>query len=113
MTKQELVKAFEMKVDGFTYEEIGNHYGLSKQRIEQLLKSILVRKVTESKYPNLSLWIFERYKSYHAFCSSCGFTEVTFRQVMKGQKSPNMTTIKKLIEVTGMSFEELFSEKEK
>ena len=44
MTKEEVIEAFEMRVNGATYREIGEKFNCSKQYIEQVLKYSIKEK---------------------------------------------------------------------
>ena len=37
MTKEQKVEAYSMYLDGCTYQEIGDKFGISRQRVHQLL----------------------------------------------------------------------------
>ena len=44
MNREEKIKAFEMKLDGYTYEEIAEYFGTSKQNVQQALTLPVTRK---------------------------------------------------------------------
>lgn len=44
MTKEQKVEAYSMYLDGCTYQEIGDKFGISRQRVHQLLSEPLLRK---------------------------------------------------------------------
>lgn len=40
MTREEKIDAFAMRLDGFTYEEIGQKYGMSRERVRQIFANV-------------------------------------------------------------------------
>lgn len=38
MTKEQKIEAYAMRLDGKTYREIGEKFGVTRQRIEQILR---------------------------------------------------------------------------
>lgn len=42
MTKEQKVEAYSMYLDGCTYQEIGDKFGISRQRVHQLLSEPLL-----------------------------------------------------------------------
>lgn len=44
MTKEQKVEAYSMYLDGCTYQEIGDKFGISRQRVHQLLSEPLTNK---------------------------------------------------------------------
>lgn len=43
----------------------------------------------------------------HEFASLCGITPAAVCQIEKGQRTPNIATLKSILSVTGMTFEQL------
>ena len=60
MTKEEKIDAFTMRLDGYTLQEIGDKYGLTKERIRQILEKSCKNERNTMKnyvYPNLADWM--------------------------------------------------------
>lgn len=61
MTREEKLKAFEMRLNGTSYEVIGKEFGCSKQNVQQILLYALNEKARKTKrrkvehiiYPNI------------------------------------------------------------
>lgn len=71
MTKEELIKAFEMKVDGYSYEKIGETLGYTRQSVNCELHKVLSNRpisTEKSVFPNLTREIKSRYKTLIKFC---------------------------------------------
>lgn len=54
ITTGDIIKMYSMRKDGFTYEDIGNRFGITRQWVEKILKgSINVKRINyKTKYPN-------------------------------------------------------------
>lgn len=91
MTREELIKAFVMKVDGHTYREIGKEMGCSHENIHNELKNALGAKTISADktvYPNLIKEIKVRYKSLPIFCETVNLDYRHFYSVLKGKVQP-------------------------
>ena len=55
MTREQKIEAFTMRVDGLSYEEIANKYGVSKQYIyQELCENTKKGNIKGVIYPNLA-----------------------------------------------------------
>ena len=116
--------AIEMRDNGATYEEIGKHFGVSKQRVHTALGSFKKNAsiYTKIRYKGLKRWFKETDTSFSGFAKLVG-TNSSSAYVRKiqnwltegGERERTFTIeqVKKMLEVTGMTFEELFEEDER
>lgn len=103
---------------GMTYEQIGAKYGISRQRVGQLIgKSnkycFRVIKRNGCKFVNLRDWMNENYISRNELARMMGFcptgeTMSRIRSYLTGASDPPKVYIDKMIEATGMDYETLF-----
>lgn len=113
MTKEDKIKAFEMRLDGCTYEEIGKCFGVSKQNVQQMLtakKIGVIRK--KSVYPAIDVWLFDNGLSWNALGSMMS-DNVKINDIYKirdGKRHLRLDHIKAILKITGMTFEEAFGE---
>ena len=120
MTKEELMKAFEMRIDGYTYEEIGNKLRYSTTYIHKILQrtctgnKAAVRNVQYKTYvyPNLVYEITSNHASIRDFCKEHNLTYNTIYNILRGLCQPKMKTIQKLVKRTGKPMEYLFATEE-
>ena len=56
MTREEKIKVFEMRLDGYTLQRIANDMGVTRQRIYQILYE-RPRRGFKSIYPLLNGWM--------------------------------------------------------
>ena len=117
---EQKAKMIEMKESGLTFVEIGEAFGISKQRVYQLIGGQFRKhfnKITPKDciYPNMRKWMNDnqisrseltrrmfgdRHGVHYTWVSS--FLKGTGRDVRK-------STIDKYIAVTGLTYEELFA----
>lgn len=61
-------------------------------------------------YPAITRWMERRGKNVHVLAQEAQIGENGLYEILYGFRQPKLNTIRKLIEVTGISFEELFKE---
>lgn len=114
-------KAIEMRMQGMRLQEIADQLGVSKQRVAQYLTGLHLNgrrrfavTKTQCKYVGLREWMLR-----HGWCMSdliaaCGYiynpqTATNF-QTWFGNKTLRMETINKILDITGLTYEECFGE---
>lgn len=114
MKREEKIEAFAMKLDGRTYEEIGKHFGVSKQYIERILNVSGIKSTHPLEkviYPNLGLFIKEHYNGVLNFYYALGYESRNVGRMykkLKGEAGMTISEVRKIPELTGMTFEECF-----
>lgn len=121
MTNEQKIEAFSRRLQGETYKSIADSYGVSKQYIEQTLKGgVCGRKVTEKSakkcvYKGLAEYMERNNVSTLKLTKMLGYTSanyVTIGKKLAGLSQFDLKIIKKILEITGMTFEECFALKE-
>lgn len=119
MTREEKIEAFTMRIDGHTYQEIADKLGVTRQCIHQMLGADRRSKVALNDkgfiYPNLMKWMIENGVPIYDLYKKMGYTSSDSSKVYKrlrGDIRFTICDIRKILEITGMSFEECFSLKE-
>lgn len=103
---------------GKTYEQVAERYGISRARVGQILGKrnkchFHALSPEQCVYPNLRKWLNENQISRAEFCRRmCGEgSKISwFSAMLKGKGNPSKSTIDKMLEVSGMTYEELFHE---
>ena len=114
MTKEDKLKMMEMRLDGYTLNEIGEHFAISSQRVSQLFKEMLAEKKNEAAnkiiYPGLKKWMLENRITVCRMNTELGMTKNHnhFMNILSGKGKLTIDYIKAIIKYTGCSFEELF-----
>lgn len=116
----DIEKAMKMREEGKTLEEIGEYFGVSKQRAHAIIGGYkkanpLYKKI---KYKGLRKWFKENDVTFSKFARMVGanFSPSYVRQIQnwlsEGGEGRKFTVdqIKTMLELTGMTFEELFEE---
>lgn len=116
MKKYEIYRAEHEK--GMTYREIAAKYGVSKQNVAQAcgkMRENWFRPYTSDEvvYPNLLKWLNENRVSRSEFIrrigSACGHShQDSLRRWLRGAAYPTKPIIDRMIEVTGLKYEELW-----
>lgn len=106
------------RVAGMTYAQIGEKYGLSKQRVGQLIGHsnkycFRVIKKEGCKFVNLRNWMNKNSISRNELARMMGLvpdgeTMARIRSYMTGASKPPKNYIDMMIEATGMDYETLF-----
>lgn len=113
-------KIYQDVMNGQSKISVAVKYGLSKTRVEAILRDIVNGK-TERKtvyksvnkviYPNIRAWMIENDISLKRFREMIGDYKVamdTFRRFVFGESGGSIELIKEVLRVTGMTFEEAF-----
>ena len=117
MNREDKIEVFKMRLDGFTYQEIAEKFGVSKQYINQMLQSAIGERrnktVNKIVYPNIANWLKNNECSISEFAIRVGMKRPTLDGKLHGRRKFNSDEIKRILDVTGMKFEECFKMKER
>lgn len=113
MTREDKIDAFAMYLDGATMEEIGSHYGVSKQWISHMLANPNGRGGQRGRrlliiYPRLAQWMQEKHLSAKALSKRIGVPYNSVLRYLNGKSSPSVDFIRAVLRETGLPFEEAF-----
>jgi hypothetical protein len=114
LTKEQKIEMFVMKLDGYTLQEIGDKYGISRQRVQAILSSGSKgpKYIAKIKYFNVATWLRHNSVCATNLAKEAGLTPWRFTKFLKGEEDCRFSIrqIKTLLEITGMNFEDFFSE---
>ena len=111
MTREEKIEAFTMRLDGYTLQEIGDHFGLSRERIRAILYQTTTASGIARKqyvYPNIAKWMIENKISPGLFSKKIGCSQAAVSNWMTGKRDPSYKFINLVLKETGMTYEEAF-----
>lgn len=108
MTKEQKIEAYKMLLDGCTMQEVGNKFGVSRQRIQQIFPNNRGENYNYI-YPNIAKWMRENHVPASVFAESVGVVPGTFSTWMRGLYDPKKYYIDRILKITGMKYEEAFS----
>ena len=116
MNREDKIEVFKMRLDGFTYQEIAEKYGVSRQYINQMLQNVISEKrnkaLNKIVYPNIANWLKDNECSISEFVIRVGIKRSTLDYKLRGRNKFNSDEIKRILDVTGMKFEECLKMKE-
>lgn len=108
-------------VQGMTYAEIAHVFGISWQRVAVLCAQYspghFQAVLDKSIYPNIRAWMNENLVSMAEMLRRLDLSRhpgnyKRFKRAIQRGSNPNKCTIDQLIQVTGLTYEELFKEDE-
>ena len=128
MTDKDKVKMFEMRLSGCTLQKIADKYGITRERVRQiLLQSVTNRKVIRKDYefdegnlakvvyPNISDWLMINGISIPEFARELSQEQginykatTRLENALQDKVEFTMKEIVAILKVTGMNFEYAF-----
>lgn len=111
MTRDEKLKAFEMRMDGATYKQISEKLFYDEEAIRQMFFSVLAskRKPPKIVFPAVRDFVVKNYEgSIRSFAYAAGYSESAIRKCLSYQMNVSEKIKKRICEVTGMSESEAF-----
>lgn len=112
MTNKEKAEAYFMRLEGKTFQEIADRFGVSKQNIQQILKGLCERSprrnVDTVIYPSIQRYMKENNLSFNAFSHLCGINLGPVINGLCGKNGITKRFIDAVLDVTGMTYEEAF-----
>lgn len=111
MTNEQKAQAYLMLLNGATLKEAAETFGVSRQRMQQLFPKVFPRGPRiKCIYPNIKRWIYENCGTQQKFAEMIGVCQKTAYDYLTGRRSPHKEIIDKILEVTGMTYEEAFKQ---
>ena len=116
MTREEKLKACELRIDGYSYEDIGQTLNYHKETVylffEKLLHDPALNKGVEQKiiYPALSQWMRRNRVTISGFVRESGVSRTALQSTLFGLTKPRAKTINNILRVTGLDYETAFRE---
>ena len=116
MTNNEKMAMFQMRLEGKTFQQIGDAFGISKQAVKQSIGCTggggTVRRPDKIIYPTIADYMVRRNINYNDLAPECGVSRSGLRHFLQGQGGGSKYVIDRILEVTGLTYEEAFKERE-
>lgn len=118
MDRERIMEMFGMRLDGATYQEIADKYGITRQRVHALIgepKNTRVRNLDFVVYIGLRKWMEENDISLSMFTKmikGAGVSSSRMKDKLQGKCAFTLKEIIKIVNETGVSFEELFMQEQ-
>lgn len=111
LTEEEKQKIIEMRFNGYKVQEIAEKMHVSQATISNYTpKGIYNRSKSNCKYAGIKEWLRKNGMSQRAFAKRLYMSEGTLRAYLSGKINVKKSVIDKMLEITGMSYEECFRE---
>ena len=114
---ERLAEMQAMRAEGSTFEAIGHAFGLSKQRVYQIMrrgdtehKRSMNKNRPASVYVNLEAWALAHNCTWSELADECDQQPSLFyRNFVHGiAENPGKRSIDRLLQITGLTYEQLF-----
>lgn len=112
MTREQRIEAYTMILDGFNNKEIAAAIGVNEKAINKEFPRSRVKKV-KCNFVGLRKWLNENEVSLYKMAKLIKPNIDSgnwFYKKMRGETVLTIVDINKIIEITGLTYEELFSE---
>ena len=110
VTNREKAEAYFMRLEGASLQEIGKRFGVSVLEADQMLPGHKrsFKGLKKCIYPAIQEFMVENRMSYNSMAALCDCTGTGLHSALTGKTSPTKFTIDKILETTGMTYEEAF-----
>ena len=114
MTREQKAEMYKLRQEGMTLKDLGKRYGVSRERIRQLVAKRennlrgISNRLKRCVYPGIRYWMIVNEYTYQQFADECGVSMETIRNVLIGHTKPHQGTIEAILKKTGLSYEDAF-----
>lgn len=114
MTREQKVECWELRRQGYTLQWLGDRYGLTRERIRQILDARelqmagVSRKLSSCIYPEIRKWMIINCFTYGHVATRCGVTYETLRNGLTGRTTLSKKVIDAILDESGMDYETAF-----
>lgn len=114
MTNDQKLEMFKMRLDHYSIQDISNKFGISKQRVHELLSCRGERAGRESNlsrcpFPVIRRYLTEERISYAKMAKKTGIIYATFIHAIQGEHDALLGNAIKISKVIGLPVEQVFS----
>lgn len=112
MSNEKKLEIAKMRIEGETLQSIADKFGVSRQYIDRTIKRILSdsEKYKKRKFKNITKWLQGNKVLGPELAKLLHITAGSVSNKLNGKSDFTLWEVKKIIEITGMSFEEAFEE---
>ena len=118
MENEKILEMIKMRMDGATLDEIAQKYGVSRESVRERMPIFLAeakglkRSYGNVVYPGIRSWMARNMVNKTSFSKKLGIDIGRLTRILKGVSDVKKSYIDKILAVTGMTYEEAFSEKD-
>lgn len=112
--KTRLMEMCAMAEKGMSYQEIGEHYGITRERVRQILSGaypVSGRPIKNCVFPGLYCWMVNNWENMRRMCDGMRvMSDTSLTDKLRGKGKFTLPEIKAILAYTGLTFEEAFGE---
>lgn len=110
MTREEKIKAFEMKVDGYSLTEIADELGYTKQWISAMFQWVMEEKRNKFNvvYPEIQKFMINNQHTFTTIAEQLCYTISTVSLYLRGKQKPSTAFIEAMENLTHIDRKKLF-----
>lgn len=112
MTREQKIDMFVMRIDGYTLEDISQKYGISTERVRQILYHAIKDRQTKRRskcvYPAIKKWMQENRITQFDMAVDVGISQANISQILLGKTRPSFEFCLYICEKTGLPIQEAF-----
>lgn len=114
INKAQKAECYRLRQEGYTLQWLGDKYGLSRERIRQIIEKHeeklagLSNRLSSCIYPELKKWMIMQDETYTSLASKCEVHMMTLRNGLTGRTTICKDTIDRILVLTGLTYEEAF-----
>lgn len=116
MTNRDRAEAYYMRLNGKSFQEIADQFGVSRQRIHQILNGACERAPRRNLdtiiYPAIKNYMKENRLSFSGISRLCGINLWPIINGLCGKNDISKHIIDAILDVTGMTYEEAFKKED-
>lgn len=116
MTNRDRAEAYFMRLEGKSFQEIADRFGVSKQNIHRLLNGICERSPRRDldtiAYPAIKNYMKKNKLSFNGLSNLCGINLGPIINGLCGKNDISKRTIDAILDVSGMTYEEAFKKED-
>lgn len=116
MTKEEILSAVSMRIDGYTWRSIAKELHYTDCTIRNSIKRMIDNPKRQPGgrfmyviYPNVRNWMRDEGVSCTKISKGIFYTDTAVRDQLSGRSRINPILIRKIMKMSGMTYEEVIS----
>ncbi len=117
MNNRDRAEAYFMRLEGSTYQEIADKFGVTKQHVQHILTGVCERSPRRGLdtvvFPSIRNYMEEKELTFAALSRLCGLRVGTIINGLCGITDMTKKTIDVILDATGMTYEQAFYKESK
>lgn len=110
MTNEQKVEVYRMRLNGATLQECADKFGVTREYIRQITPAVRGNRrcFKVCIYPGVAKWLEDNDWTFSQLADKSGVSVAALETFLTGRGGTSKRTIDRLLEITGMTYEEAF-----